>query len=122
MGEGSVRRNVHLKDQAVADRVDMTNQSVVEERAVSVAKDLMNVNDDASRRVHGKALRFDVAVNLEELARPVGPNLVVAHCPRSVDHVRPVDIFMKSRQCRVDIPGVECRVGTSQRCFDIGWC
>jgi hypothetical protein len=88
MGEGSVRRNVHLKDQAVADRVEMANQSVVE--------DLMNVNEDASRRVHGKALRFDVAVNLEELARPVGPNLVVAQTPRSVDHVRPVDIFMRA--------------------------
>ncbi len=66
----------------------------------------MNVDDDASLRVHAKALRFDVAVNLAELARPVGPNLVMAHRPRSVDHIGPVGIFTKSGQWSVDIPSV----------------
>ena len=61
----------------------------------------MNVDHDASLGVNGKALRLNLAVDFVELSGPIGPNLVVAHRPRPVDRVGPVDIFMKSGQRRV---------------------
>ena len=103
LGTGVRLANVHPLDQPVAQCVDVLDELVGEERAVEVAHDLVDPDDDAPALVVGERLRLDVGVDELPLARPVRADGVVADLASALHPVGPVDVRLQERQRAVDV-------------------
>ena len=85
----------------------MPDHPIRDDPAREVSNDLMDIHDDASGLVDGKASRLNVRIDLLPLTAPVVPDFVVPMDVPTVHPVRPLDLWMHRGQGPIDVPVIE---------------
>src|SRR5205823_10007917 len=88
-------------------------------RAVEAARRLIDRDRDAAIRACGEGDRLNHWIDRRPLTRPVVPHALMTMDAPALPGIGPVDVRSHLTQGRVDVPGVERRIGGPQALFPL---
>src|SRR6202022_1349137 len=99
--------NFHAFDEVVLKHVSMGYNPICNNGSLQIENQLMNFHHDATGPILFKAQRFNMGIDNTPLPGPVLANRQMAAYRPAFHAVRPLDLRMHRRQCRVDVAAIE---------------